>query len=163
MVPLGFEPRTHRYERYMFTVYTTEPYYFGGNSTNRTWILGSSDQCSSTWAKFPYIIWWNEWDLNPRPSACKADALPLSYRPIFLVLNVGIEPTACWLQVSCSSQSELIQHIFGVQGGTRTHRIQFLRLTRIPIPSPTHILNYLAYPLGLEPRLTVLETVVLIH
>lgn len=50
-----------------------------------------------------------------------------------LVLNVGIEPTACWLQVSCSSQSELIQHI-GVPSGTWTHTVsrQFLRLVRLP-------------------------------
>ena len=26
-------------------------------------------------------VWWTCRDLNPRPSACKADALPLSYRP----------------------------------------------------------------------------------
>ena len=79
------------------------------------------------------IIWWNGWDLNPRPSACKTDTLPLSYRPIYLVLNVGIEPTTCWLQVSCSSQSELIQHI-GVPSGTWTHTVsrQFLRLVRLP-------------------------------
>ena len=50
-----------------------------------------------------------------------------------LVLDVGIEPTTCWLQVSCSSQSELIQHI-GVPSGTWTHTVsrQFLRLVRLP-------------------------------
>ena len=28
-------------------------------------------------------FWWNWWDLNPQPSICKTDTLPLCYSPIY--------------------------------------------------------------------------------
>lgn len=27
------------------------------------------------------LYWWRRWDLNPQPSACKADALPIGATP----------------------------------------------------------------------------------
>ena len=33
------------------------------------------------WMSFLCVEWWRRWDLNPRPPACEAGALPLSYVP----------------------------------------------------------------------------------
>ena len=41
--------------------------------------------------------WWDQMDLNQRPSACRADALPLSYGPK-MVQGFGIEPNSSALQ-----------------------------------------------------------------
>ena len=44
---------------------------------------GLMDSCPITFLNRPsYSFWWNQRDLNSQPSACKADALPLSYDPI---------------------------------------------------------------------------------
>ena len=61
-----------------------------------------------TYMKYKYY-WWRQGDSNSWPPACKADALPaelwIQKQKSFkkMVTPRGIEPTTCWLQVSCSA------------------------------------------------------------
>ena len=48
---------------------------------------------------------WEQRESNPRPSACKADALnQLSYAPKLFAPEPGLEPGTLWLTVRCSNQ-----------------------------------------------------------
>ena len=146
VVLLGFEPKTYRYERHMFTVYTTEPY----------WVL----------KKLVRQI-----RIERISSGLQPDALPFEL-PTHNIggqcgtwthdLLLAKQTFSLWTNRPFGAECRnLIQHI-GVPSGTRTHTVarQFLRLVRLPF---RHRHIYLAYPLGLEPRLIVLETIVLIH
>ena len=41
---------------------------------------------------------WTHWDLNPGPSACEADVIPLHHEPMMACRTVGEESWAvvCW-------------------------------------------------------------------
>ncbi len=41
-------------------------------------------------SSFPYFTWWSEGDLNPWPSACKADALPSELPPLIAFLTLSL-------------------------------------------------------------------------
>lgn len=91
VVPLGFEPRTYRYERHMFTVYTTEPYCI-----------------------FKKLV--RQIRIERISSGLQPDALPFELPTHNLVDNVGIEPTTFCVQ-NRRSPSELIAHILVLNVG----------------------------------------------
>lgn len=95
VVPLGFEPKIHRYERYVFVVYTTEPYCI-----------------------FKKLV--RQIRIERISSGLQPDALPFELPTHILVDSVGVEPTTPCLQNKCSP-AELTAHIFGAECRNRTY------------------------------------------
>ena len=44
-------------------------------------------------------------------------------------LAIGLEPTTCWLQISCSTNWATPAHLFGAGNGSRTRNLQLGRLS----------------------------------
>lgn len=120
---------------------------------------------------------WRRWDLNPRPSACRADALPLSYDPKVpgvprpsgqtwtqhlggapawrrVVEPRGIEPLCAGMQSQCPHQ---MGQDPGVADGSRTHLFGVTSRT-LPATGTATV-----GPAGIEPARAGVETQCLVQ
>ena len=98
------------------------------------------------------MIWrkWTHWDLNPGPSACEADVIPLHHVP-----NTKLHPqnyVAVFLRMSIHSAHQANGH---QQGSASTIRnLQTGAASSPPLTTP---------PAGLEPAIFGLEVRRLVH
>ncbi len=139
----GFEPRTHALEgrcsiqlSYAPTIYICISNKNGADEGSRTPTpmaldpKSSASANSATSAHFFGGGWWirtTEVDDN-RFTVCPLWPLGKSSVLIYMELVIGIEPTTCWLQVSCSTVEPHQHFYFGDLEGARTLDLQRDRL-----------------------------------
>ena len=73
------------------SVKITNNFTHGANYRNRTNNLLITSQLRCQLRQIG--IWWRLWDSNPRPSACRADALPAELNPQMAVIE-GVGPSS---------------------------------------------------------------------